>query len=235
MTALIVSTRVAHFFLRMSKTVSDPEATLSHVWGQRRALADYGAAVPPKFTENTLHAESTVIVSLFRCGSAVGDETELVGGIAVHLKAPGAVLPIQEYLACPEISDEIEQRSSEAPCEFGCTWLAKDFRKCGLLPFLFSGALAAARLAGAGPNFSATHERAASLYEALGVSIDRSKVFLWPDPTYRTYIARFDVRALSSAETEVAELAGEISRSFAASECFGFHLPVATQLAGGVA
>jgi hypothetical protein len=176
------------FFITLVSADSDPVRFKRHLSGQARALADFGvnAQIKPGWPES-----NTGSITLVHAVDASTGKT--VGGMCVNFRRDGILLPTEENLRDPDLTREIETRAGENPCELCGTWISSAYRKRGLVSYLFHGAVAAAYLGGARVSISSAHEKSASIYSDLGVSVDTRKCYFWPDERYRTYIVRFDV------------------------------------------
>lgn len=207
------------FVLAITSNDVHPIRFQRHLSGQAKALSDFGLQANSK---PGWPAEKRAPISMVHVTDAGTGQT--VAGACVQFRRDGFRLPTELNLDDPEVTLRIEARATDDPCEVCGVWIAKDYRKIGLLPYLFSGAVAAAHMGGARTNFSSAHEKSARAHEELGVSVERERVYHWPDERYRTYLLHFEVDQYLRSHSREGRLVQEICRVLAHSPRFAFEL-----------
>lgn len=138
---------------------------------------------------------------------ARGPRGAALGGIRVHLRRPGAPLPVELALGdrCP-IGAAVER--APAPLVEACgTWIVPDQRGGGLAATLALASVAVARALGARRIVGCAHQHALELYRRFGAVADPDLgVHPYPDARYATQVFWADPWTCPEGHAEIAAL-----------------------------
>jgi hypothetical protein len=117
------------------------------------------------------------------------DAGQAHAGMRVHLRRPGAPLPVERALGalCP-VSEAIA-RTKGPLVELCGTWVGPAFRGAGLAAAVTAAAVAATRALGARRIVSCAHQHVIPLYCRFGAEVDHSLgTHPYPDERYQTSV-----------------------------------------------
>jgi len=174
--------------IRYRRSVDDPELRLRMEEGQRECYGRFGASAAARPVPAAEH------VHLF---AAFDDAGRLRGGVRLHLRPPGGLLPLEEsLLAWPEVIEAVGQ-AGEGAAELCGLWVGEGERRSALSAILCQSGMAMAPRLGARTVFCFAHQH--HWFEGvIGLSsVPGLGALPYPDHRYRSRLWSGDPVALA--------------------------------------